>query len=167
MSPYWSGAIIYEWIQETNHYGLVAYGSMTDGLASPPATVAATAIPRSGTPTPVTPDFSNLKSVWASVSPSAVSANAYHPSLTNPPCPGITNGLWYVNGDVALPQLGASLDGSAMSSITATGARATASTSATASPSATGKKGDASSGKEVAGVAVGLMTVVFGFMWWL
>ena len=30
MADNWSGAIIYEWIQETNNYGLVEYGPQQD-----------------------------------------------------------------------------------------------------------------------------------------
>jgi 1,3-beta-glucanosyltransferase GAS1 len=32
MSGTWSGAIIYEWIQETNDYGLASYGPFTSGV---------------------------------------------------------------------------------------------------------------------------------------
>ena len=103
MDQQWSGAIVYEWIQEANGYGLVAYDSAFDqGTSSIPATAS---IPRSGTPTPVTPDFSNLKKVWASVTPSSVSSNAYSPNLTPPPCPAFTSGVWEVNGDATLPAL--------------------------------------------------------------
>ena len=104
MDQNWSGAIIYEWIQEANGYGLVAYDSAFDqGTSSIPGTAS---IPRSGTPTPVTPDFSNLMSVWSSVTPSSISANAYNPTLTPPPCPAYTPGVWEVNGDVSLPAVG-------------------------------------------------------------
>ena len=30
MADVWSGSIIYEWIQEMNHYGLVSYGPQQD-----------------------------------------------------------------------------------------------------------------------------------------
>lgn len=55
----WSGAIIYEWIQETNDYGLVSY-DLSDN--TPTATIAPgdAAFGRSGTPKPISPDFDNL-----------------------------------------------------------------------------------------------------------
>ena len=106
MESTWSGAIIYEWIEETNNYGLISYG--------PPAGASATAsgvvggYTRSGTPTPISPDFDNLSSQWATLSPSGISMAAYTPSLTPPACPGFTAGSWEIDGDVALPTLGQS-----------------------------------------------------------
>ena len=158
MNPYWSGAIIYEWINEVNDYGLISYSGQTNALSSPDPTMP---ISRSGSPTPVTPDFSALKSVWASVSPSSVSANAYNPAITPPPCPAFMAGVWEVNGDVSLPQVGATFDAGAQSSITAGGS----STGAAASP--TGTKGAANGGKEIAGMGVGLAGVCAAFMWFL
>ncbi|KAI7641366.1 glycoside hydrolase family 72 protein, partial [Hortaea werneckii] len=79
MSDQWSGAIIYEWIQETNDYGLISYGppAATD---APAASNVVNGFTRAGTPTPVSPDFENLSSAWASVTPSSVSKNAFTPS---------------------------------------------------------------------------------------
>ena len=104
MDQDWSGAIIYEWINEGNGYGLVAYdSSFAEGTSS----IAPTAsIPRSGTPTPVTPDYSNLKKVWASATPNSIGANAYNPNLTPPPCPASTPGIWEINGQASLPAVG-------------------------------------------------------------
>lgn len=170
MSPYWSGAIIYEWIQEVNGYGLITYGGSTDALVSPAATADIT---RSGSPTPMSPDFSNLMSVWSSVSPSSISMTAYSPSLTAPPCPGFTANTWEINGDVSLPTLGASLNAQAISSInqgTAAPAATSASSGSTASSSGksnAGSAGAASGGKHLAGMAFGLVGVMLGFIWWL
>lgn len=117
MGGTWSGAIIYEWIQEANGYGLVAYDSMLDqGTSTIPGTAS---IPRSGTPIPVTPDYSNLKKVWASVTPSSVSSDAYRPTLTAPPCPAYTSGVWEINGDASLPALGQTLNAQQSASVTA------------------------------------------------
>ncbi|KAI9711693.1 MAG: hypothetical protein M1828_001804 [Chrysothrix sp. TS-e1954] len=162
MDPYWSGAIIYEWIEEANNFGLITYGDDTNALQSPAATIQ---VIRSGSPTPMTPDFSVLKSVWAQVSPSSVASSAYSPSLTAPPCPGFTPNIWEVNGDVSLPSVGATLDSSAQSSINA-GTAAAPSATGSATPSS-GKKGAASGGKEIAGVCIGLGAVMLGFVVYL
>ncbi|KAL9050300.1 MAG: hypothetical protein Q9162_006719 [Coniocarpon cinnabarinum] len=131
MDQTWSGAIIYEWIQEANGYGLVAYDSaLTAGTATIPGTAS---IPRSGTPLPVSPDYSNLKKVWASVTPSSVSANAYNPSMTNPPCPAYTSGVWEINGDASLPALGETLNPQQSASVTAGGSGPAPTASATQS----------------------------------
>lgn len=142
----WSGAIIYEWIevrlplperwslrlthrriQEQNDYGLVSYG--------PPAGDGATGVnvvdgfTRAGTPTPVNPDFDNLKRQWATLAPSGVSAAAYSPSLSPPACPRSTAGLWNIDGDVPLPTVGQEFDASGSgpsSQALATGTSATA-----------------------------------------
>ncbi|KAB8349512.1 hypothetical protein FH972_023538 [Carpinus fangiana] len=114
MAPYWSGAIVYEWIQEANAYGLITYGGDTDATVTPKESE----VIRSGTPTPITPDFANLKSAWATASASGVSESAYNPTLTPPPCPTATPGTWLVNGDVSLPTVGVSLDQAASASIT-------------------------------------------------
>jgi hypothetical protein len=82
MSGTWSGSIIYEWVQETNMYGLVTY---PNGQIY------------SGAPIPISPDFDNLKNAWSKVSPSGVSEGAYTPSFSAPACPLATGG-WKVNG---------------------------------------------------------------------
>ncbi len=163
MDGIWSGAIIYEWIEETNNYGLISYGPTVS------ATVVASGIEagisRTGTPTPVVPDFTNLQSQWETLSPTGVSSSAYSPSLTPPACPSSTAGGWLVNGNVALPSLGQTL------SSTSTGTAATAAntagtaTGSAATPSST--KGSANGGKEIAGMSIGLVGVMLGFMYWL
>jgi len=158
MSNTWSGAIIYEWIEEMNNYGLVSYGSKVDPKT---ATDAPDGYPRSGTPTPVSPDYSNLKSQWATLTPSGVKLSAYSASATiSPPaCPSSTAGGWALNGNVPLPTLGQTLNRGAVGASatgTATGASATAT-----------KKGSASGGKEIAGMSVGLAGVMLGFIVWL
>ena len=50
--------------------------------------------PRSGTPTPVAPDYSNLKKQWATLSPSGVKSSAYTASYKPPACPTATVGGW-------------------------------------------------------------------------
>ncbi|KAM3075546.1 hypothetical protein ACMFMG_007688 [Clarireedia jacksonii] len=165
MDSLWSGAIVYEWIEEANDYGLISYGPTVA------ATVVASGVQggftRSGTPTPVSPDFANLKSQWATLTPTGVARSAYSPTLTPPACPSSTAGGWLVDGDATLPSIGQKeVTGTA----TATAASGTASgtTSATGSAaSATSTKGSASGRKEIAGMSVGLAAVMLGFVYWL
>lgn len=102
MSPYWSGAIIYEWIEESNNYGLVSYGAKVDpsSPSAPPD-----GFPRSGNPNPISPDFDNLKSEWAQVSPSAVQLASYTSTNSAPACPAKTPGIWDVDPNGQLPTL--------------------------------------------------------------
>ena len=155
MNGIWSGAIIYEWIEEANNYGLISYGPSVVPTATdaPPD-----GFTRTGTPTPVSPDFSNLSNQWKTLSPTGTSENAYTPSLTAPACPGYTSGVWEVNGDVALPTLGQTFDAALQSSITGGTAAASA-----ASASAT-KKSGAGHAREVNAMGVGLAGIVAGFV---
>lgn len=86
----WSGSIIYEWVQETNDYGLVTY---PNGQIY------------SGAPIPIQPDFDNLAGQWKDINPSGVVEDSYSPSFSAPACPGPTNG-WLIKGNVPLPTLG-------------------------------------------------------------
>lgn len=161
MSNTWSGAIVYEWIEEANNYGLISFGPKVDPKES---TDALDGFPRSGKPTPVSPDYSNLKSQWATLTPPGVKLSAYSASagsITPPACPTSTAGGWIVNGDASLPSLGQTLDSAA----TASGATPTASATK-ASASATGG-GTITGGKEVAGMGIGLIGVMVGFVVWL
>jgi 1,3-beta-glucanosyltransferase GAS1 len=102
MAPYWSGSIIYEWIEEANNYGLISYGAQVDPSSpnAPPD-----GYPRAGNPAPVEPDFDNLKGQWASAIPSSVSLAAYTPSNSAPACPAQTPGVWDVDPNASLPTL--------------------------------------------------------------
>lgn len=107
MADTWSGAIIYEWIEETNNYGLISYGPAVAPTDTASGVVAG--YTRQGTPTPVSPDFQNLQSQWATLSPSGVALSDYTNSLsaiTPPPCPSSTSGGWAVNPSSPLPTLG-------------------------------------------------------------
>jgi hypothetical protein len=101
MSDTWSGAIVYEWIQERNDYGLITYGTISGDDDS-----VTDIFSRKGTPTPISPDFSNLKSRWVTLTPSGVALSEYSSSissLTAPPCPGSTSGGWAVDPSGSLP----------------------------------------------------------------
>ncbi|KAI9811515.1 MAG: hypothetical protein M1826_003155 [Phylliscum demangeonii] len=181
MADTWSGAIIYEFLMEQNGYGLASYGPKVDPKTA--SNAPPDGFPRSGTPTPVAPDFNNLKSQWATLTPSGVKASAYTPSHTPPPCPASTAGAWDVNPSAPLPTLGQTQGKQAGSStITASGsgsggspsaiptgsAGPTGSATPTGSASATAtKKGAASGGREMAGMSVGLSAVLLSFIWWL
>lgn len=92
----WSGSIIYEWVQETNDYGLVSYGSNGE-------------IYGDNKPTPIQPDYSNLAGQWKTITPSGVAESAYTPSLSPPACPSSTAGAWAVNGNPPIPTLGSKI----------------------------------------------------------
>jgi len=162
MNELWAGAIIYEWIEEANTYGLIEYGPNVS------ATVVAADVQggysRAGTPTPVLPDFTNLKSQWATLHPAGIASSNYSPTLTPPACPSSTAGGWLVDGDVKLPSVGQTqqLSTTGASPTTETGTP----TGSAATPTST-KKGTANGGKEIAGMSAGLVAVMLGFMYWL
>ena len=163
MAGTWSGAIVYEWLAEMNNYGLVNYGPRLDAVAVSAAAATATdapldGYPRKGTPTPVSPDFRNLKMQWATLSPSGIKESAYSPTNAPPACPASTSKVWGVNSNVALPTLGQTQAKVQSGSASATTTSATAS-----SPT---KKSSASGGNEVAGMSVVLAIVFFGFVCW-
>lgn len=163
MSGTWSGAIVYEWIQETNQYGLISYGPEVSATA----TDAVGGFTRTGTPTPINPDYTNLKNQWATLTPSGVKLSDYSASassLSTAPCPTSTPDGWAVDGNSALPTLGQSLDRSTPTSST-TGTPTASQTGSSPSESAT--QGTANGGKEVALMSVGLASVMLGFIVWL
>ncbi len=164
MDDLWSGAIIYEWIEEANNYGLISYG------APVAATIVASGVEggfsRRGTPTPVAPDFTNLQNVWKTLHPTGVAASAYTPSITPPACPSSTAGGWLVNGDVKLPSVGQVLQATTTSAASNSASSTGTATGSAATPSST-RKGSANGGKEIAGMSAGLVAVMLGFMWFL
>jgi hypothetical protein len=125
----WSGAIIYEWIQETNMYGLVTY-DLEGGTATASGDDAQ--FGRSGTPKPISPDFENLSKHWATLSPTGIRADDYKPSLTPPPCPDFTSGAWEVSPDAQLPTIGNKAVSESESSSDSGSASATSTTTGTA-----------------------------------
>jgi hypothetical protein len=100
----WSGAIIYEWIQETNNYGLVDYP--LSGAPSPSIGAGDAAFGRNGTPQRRSPDFENLSNQWAALTPTGIRADDYKPSLSAPACPDFTASAWQIKADAQLPTLG-------------------------------------------------------------
>ncbi|KAH6656858.1 Glucanosyltransferase-domain-containing protein [Truncatella angustata] len=162
----WSGAIVYEWIQEANNYGLISYGP------SVAATVTGTDIDggytRKGTPTPVSPDFSNLKSQWASITPTGVAKSAYDASsVSTRSCPASTSGGWLIDGNVALPSLGATFTSTAGYSSTPSATGSATGTAASASSTKNAGNQAVSGTKELTGMAAGLASVLLIFTFWL
>jgi hypothetical protein len=144
MADTWSGSIIYEWIEEANNYGIVSYGPKVDP-ASPSAPP--DGFPRSGTPTPVQPDFSNLANVWKTLSPTGVKASAYNPNQSPVSCPAMTAGAWEVNPTAALPTLGQVHN---FASDAASATQRTQGSNATNAPSGTSSSAPASASKGAA-----------------
>lgn len=142
MDNTWSGAIIYEWIQEANTYGLVSYGP--PNLKAPATnTLVEGGYTRQGVPTPVQPDFNNLKAQWATLNPSGVALSAYSKaasSITGVPCPASTSGGWAVDPSSPLPTLGQTYkkDSSATGTVSVAGKGAGSGSGSSASASATG-----------------------------
>jgi hypothetical protein len=118
MNGIWSGAIIYEWIEETNNYGLISYGPEVSATVVASNVVAG--ISRQGTPSPVRPDYTNLQSQWATLTPTGFASSAYSPTLTPPACPSSTAGGWLVDGDIALPSIIQTLSTSSASQTSST-----------------------------------------------
>ena len=160
MNESWSGAIIYEWIEEANSYGLISYGPTTNS-DNP---TALDGYPRSGTPSPVSPDYSNLKAHWATLNPTGVALSDYSAqasSLTPIACPSSTPNGWIVDASASLPSVGQTLN---------TATSAGGSPTGTASPSGT-KKGEATAvfkgGDKVVVLGLTLMGLFLGFTIWL
>ncbi len=175
----WSGALIYEWIEESNNYGLISYGPAVD-----PTVVASNVqggYSRAGTPTPVLPDFTNLKSQWATITPSGVKSADYDPKkVSTRDCPTSTAGGWLLDGNVALPTLGATFSGSyataattVVTSIPTGGSGGPSGTSggnqgsSAGSPSAAKTSNPASPSNQIAGMGAGLVSVMLFFTFWL
>lgn len=165
MADTWSGSIVYEWIEEANDYGLVSYGEKVDP-ASPSAPP--DGFPRSGTPIPVQPDFSNLGNVWKTLNPTGVKESAYTPSNSAPECPPMTSGAWEVNPTSALPTLGQTYNAQ-VATPTASGSGSGASqpsgtASGSAGPKSTGAASDGLS-RELTGAGAAMVVVMGVFAW--
>ncbi|KAI1196859.1 Glucanosyltransferase-domain-containing protein [Nemania serpens] len=166
MRDHFSGAIIYEWIEEQNHYGLISYGPKVD-----PTVIGkniADGFTRAGTPTPVSPDFDNLSKQWAKITPTGVAKSAYDPKIVSTrACPTSTPSGWLLDGNVAAPTLGASLGTSTYVAASTVTAPAPDASSAAPSPSASDKPNAVPGHQEITGMATGLVGVMMMFAFWL
>lgn len=163
----WSGGIVYEWIYEANEYGLISYGPKVDP-ASPSAPP--DGYTRSGTPTPLSPEFPNLSKKWKTLNPTGVKASAYNPTLTPPPCPAFTSGSWPVDPSSKLPTLGQTYSAKKQGATSTGSGSGAESTGSAADPSATGgDKGAApsTSAPGVQSMLTGLVVMLAGFCYWL
>lgn len=159
----WSGSIIYEWIEETNNYGLISYGPSVAATATGSGIVAG--YTRTGTPTPVTPDFANLKAQWATLTPTGVQKSDLDTAtLSTRDCPAATSG-WLVSGNVALPSIGQTLDAS--NSGSAATSTSTASSSSASGSSSSSSKSPAVQNSVVTLMGAGLVAIMLLFMVWL
>lgn len=160
MVDQWSGSIAYEWILEENMYGIVSYPAGADG-----------AVGRSGTPTPKSPDFPNLKSRWAGLHPTGVMKSDYDPdSVSTRPCPSSTAGGWWrVDGNVALPTLGETMTGVFSTKATATSDPGDDGQNNSADPSDAGQDSDdaAAGVKPLFAFCATVASVVLGITLWL
>lgn len=158
----WSGSLVYEWIEEANHYGLISYGPKLEPTATGKNIEGG--FTRAGTPTPVSPDFYNLKSRWDTITPTGVHLNDYQPTdISTRECPPSTDGGWLVNGNVAIPTLGQTFSGSFKPTPTAD--PADTDSGSAASPSSTNNPAPPT--KEIAGMSIGLVGVMLVFTLWL
>ncbi|MCJ1398501.1 hypothetical protein MMC11_001701 [Xylographa trunciseda] len=161
----WSGAIIYEWIEEANNFGLISYGPEVAATA----TEGVGGFIRSGTPTPISPDFTNLMNQWATLTPTGVALSAYSASgssLSTPACPTSTPNGWMINGNAALPSVGQSGAATAVTA-SATGTAGSAGSGTASSPSASATKSTANGGREIVGMTIALAIVMLSFIVWL
>ena len=112
MTPILSGSIIYEWTQEANDYGIIEY---PDTCIQDDTTVPV------GVPIPLQPEFDNLKSAWAAVSPSSIAASDYDPSTVVMACPATISGTWTIDGNAELPETPGNLTANKPESFSFTG----------------------------------------------
>ena len=82
-----SGAIVYEWLNEASEFGLVEYPNVNG----------------SGFPSTLD-DYNALKTVYEEASPVGTSRASYTPSNSPPACP-TSQSEWSINGDVSLPTI--------------------------------------------------------------
>ncbi|MCJ1336794.1 hypothetical protein MMC09_002072 [Bachmanniomyces sp. S44760] len=88
MNDIWSGAIVYEWPQEKNSYGIVSYTS-----SGPPY---------KGTPEPISPD---KLPYWDTLTPTGTPSSEYTSTYPQVACPTSSSGFWSVDAAATLPTI--------------------------------------------------------------
>ncbi len=87
--------LIYEWIEEENHYGIISYGPKVDPTVTGKNIEGG--FTRAGTPTPVSPDFDNLKKQWATIGrPASSFADYDSKKVLHPRLPEVHS--WWLDG---------------------------------------------------------------------
>ncbi|KAI4156072.1 MAG: hypothetical protein LQ341_000047 [Variospora aurantia] len=99
MNDRYSGAVLYEWKEESNSYGVVSYEFSTSALS-----YTGTGTPAAYTPTPISPDFYNLQSHWNTLTPTGTPSSDYTPTYTEVSCP-TSIGAWSVRQAATLPTI--------------------------------------------------------------
>ncbi|KAH7383771.1 Glucanosyltransferase-domain-containing protein [Pyrenochaeta sp. MPI-SDFR-AT-0127] len=162
MADVWSGSIVYEWIEEANNYGLIKYGEKVDASSpsAPPD-----GFPRSGTPTPITPDFPNLGNVWKTLNPTGIKAADYNPTNKPVACPDFTSVVWEVSPTSALPTLGQEHTFGAQATSPGGSPSATRSGAGQASPSSSPGAAPGSLSRELKGMGVALTGFMAAVAW--
>lgn len=163
----WSGSMVYEWIEEANHYGLVSYGPPTDPMIVNESVKGG--FVRKGHPTPVMPDFENLRTQWAKVTATGIMRADYTPTaISTRECPAATQAGWLVDGNVALPALGDTFTGGfravPRTTPTSSGPDSLAEPSAPAQSKSTEVPGAASFDHEITSMGCALVAVMLGFV---
>ncbi|KIV97639.1 hypothetical protein, variant 1 [Exophiala mesophila] len=150
----WSGAMIYEWIEELNHYGVVSYGPPLDPSVQDGDRVIQ-GFTRQGVPTPLQPDFGNLQQQWKDVNPTGVRLSDYAATVsTSPPsCPTSTAGGWVIDGYAPLPTMASG----AVSAVVPSGS------SGTSRPSSTQENSSSATSEGSAPRALGPSPSVHGY----
>ncbi|KAL8656235.1 MAG: hypothetical protein Q9210_000385 [Variospora velana] len=172
MNDRYSGAVLYEWKEERNEYGVVSYEFSTSAFS-----YTGTGTPPAYTPTPISPDFYNLQSHWNTLTPTGTPSSDYTPTYMEVSCP-TSIGAWSVRQAATLPtidNLVITTKPAASSSIAAGISSAqivAASSSPTAVPNTSSGISSLSTGAKAAigvGIAVPLVVVVLAvvafFLW--
>jgi 1,3-beta-glucanosyltransferase GAS1 len=139
MDGQWSGAIIYEWTNESTGFGLVTYG--VNAVTT-------------GTPTTINSDYANLQKQWLTLTPTGTPSSLYKITATIPACPAFTSSGWQLSGDVPLPTLIKVVDISNSTTSTST-TTPTLPTISNGSPTSTGL----STGAKI-GIAIGIILLL-------
>ncbi|KAL9017437.1 MAG: hypothetical protein Q9185_005255 [Variospora sp. 1 TL-2023] len=99
MNDRYSGAVLYEWKEEKNRYGVISYEFSTSAFS-----YTGTGTPAAYTPTPISPDFYNLQSHWNTLTPTGTPSSDYTPTSTEVSCP-TSIGAWSVRQAATLPTI--------------------------------------------------------------
>jgi hypothetical protein len=145
MDSQWLGAIIYEWTNDASGFGIVTYG---------PFAVT------TGTPTTISPDFTNLQKQWSTLTPTGTPSSLYTVTATTPACPEFTSSGWLLSGNVPLPTLDKAVDLSNSTSSTGLSSSTSALISSSSPASTTVSKSSGLSTGAKTGIALGIVFLV-------